>query len=674
MSIITRNQITIVTIDDGTPGPSGPRGASSVGLGLKMNYSTFTAVNPGEVYLHGYDEAGDPSDVDGFIYYQDTKITVKKRMINPNAVIDGFLVVELSTGEAYVASYDYLQNQFKIADASYGKDGYVVDAVGWLFIGRMKNDASENTTSAILYERAVDMATALQTVFSEVIFQKTDVTQAEFDALLQYTQTQFFSRLAVNNLFVNDLTGNTAFIDSLISEEAFINDATVRKLVIEETVNGVVYTIHIDKDHGIELTVDGVTKFHASPNGSLIARDASLINSSVSGIFTSPEFSTQKAGAAGTTSYSKTTGDIYKTCDFFNFIQNYMRDNPDVTGVSGQFGTYSFSEVVYFYGGSRSMDALQGDYISNGVLYVIRTAESDPFPPLMSTEVNLSEVYDTVASTFVATVVDDGIPLWDNPTDAFLHFLCDDLIAEFSALPTGTSMPFTGNFSITYDANSFYSLNGPDLQMVSITSTLASKYSLLLSGTSLEIYDPDGVFIVSINTATRATSCVVDIAVESVKEGIKVKNIMPSADNVYKVGETNLRFQEIHGVSIYGGAVYGAVGNDVADFIQAPEGWRYGYAHIVNGEYFGIPSDTYSIAAGKKAERTMPRAIAGFVLCFVDKPYPRNTPLTYRLDGVLTKKQWWMIRPVIARYMEQPEAETWGSANVNGRHMVQVVF
>ena len=568
MSLITKNQITIVNVNDGAPGspgapgPEGPRGASSIGLGLKMNYSTFTAVNPGEVYLHGYDEAGDLSDVDGFIYYQDVRITVKKRMINPNAVIDGFLVVELSTGEAYAASYDYLQNQFKVVDASYGKDGVIVSIAGWLCIGRMKNDATENTTSAILYERAVDMTSAIRTVLTEVIFQKSDVTQAEFDALMQYTQTQFFSRLAVSNLFVNELTGNTAFIDSLISEEAFINDATVRKLVIEETVNGVVYTIHIDKDHGIELTVDGVTKFHASPTGSLIARDASLINSSVSGIFTSPEFSTQKAGSVGSTSYSKTTGDIYKTLGYFYTLSEYMRDNPGATGVSGQFGSYSFSEVVYYNGGSRSMFALAGDFISNGTLYIIRQCESDPFPPLMSTAENLSSVYESVPSTFVANAADDGATLWDNTTDAFIHFVCSDLIAQFSALPTGTSMPFTGSFSITYDPSGYFNyIDGPTMETISITSTAGSKYSLLLSSSSLEIYDPDGVFVVSINTATRATSCVVDIAVESVKEGIKVKNIMPTSDNAYKIGESNSRFSEIHGIEVFADTVHGAVFN-----------------------------------------------------------------------------------------------------------------
>jgi hypothetical protein len=568
MSLITKNQITIVNVNDGAPGspgapgPEGPRGASSIGLGLKMNYSTFTAVNPGEVYLHGYDEAGDPSDVDGFIYYQDVRVTVKKRMINPNAVIDGFLVVELSTGEAYAASYDYLQNQFKIVDASYGKAGVIVSIAGWLCIGRMKNDATENTASAILFERAVDMTSAIRTVLTEVIFQKSDVTQAEFDALMQYTQTQFFSRLAVSNLFVNELTGNTGFIDSLISEEAFINDATVRKLIIEETVNGVVYTIHIDKDHGIELTVDGVTKFHASPTGSLIARDASLINSSVSGIFTSPEFSTQKAGSAGSTSYSKTTVDIYKTMGYFYTLSEYMRDNPGASGVSGQFDSYSFSEVVYYNGGSRSMFALAGDFISNGTLYIIRQCESDPFPPLMSTAENLSSVYESVPSTFVANAADDGVTLWDNTSDAFIHFVCSDLIAQFSALPTGTSMPFTGSFSITYDPSGYFNyIDGPTMETISITSTAGSKYSLLLSSSSLEIYDPDGVFVVSINTATRATSCVVDIAVESVKEGIKVKNIMPTSDNAYKIGESNSRFSEIHGIEVFADTVHGAVFN-----------------------------------------------------------------------------------------------------------------
>jgi hypothetical protein len=69
----------------------------------------------------------------------------------------------------------------------------------------------------------------------------------------------------------------------------------------------------------------------------------------------------------------------------------------------------------------------------------------------------------------------------------------------------------------------------------------------------------------------------------------------------------------------------------------------------------------------------MPRAVVGFVLCYVDRPYPVNTKLTYRSDGTLTRKKWWMKRPVIATYYMKPSEKEWNDAAVGNRHIVKVV-
>jgi hypothetical protein len=69
----------------------------------------------------------------------------------------------------------------------------------------------------------------------------------------------------------------------------------------------------------------------------------------------------------------------------------------------------------------------------------------------------------------------------------------------------------------------------------------------------------------------------------------------------------------------------------------------------------------------------MPRAVAGFVLVFVDRPYPVNTKLTYRHDGILTRKTWWMRRPVVATYYLLPPQKVWNEVQVNGRYIVKVV-
>ena len=205
------------TGDTGSIGPEGPRGAAAIGLGIKVNYSAFGTDNPGEVYLHGFDNAGDPADVNGFIYYQDQRLTVNKRMVNPAAVLDGFLVLEIGTGNPYAARYDYLTGNFIIRDGSYGKNDEIVDAEGWIFIGRIENAELDYTHSASLYDRAKDFDAAEKEVLAETIFSKPDISDAEFQALIQRTGTEFFERLAAYEAFITTLFAQNAFIHNLVT-------------------------------------------------------------------------------------------------------------------------------------------------------------------------------------------------------------------------------------------------------------------------------------------------------------------------------------------------------------------------------------------------------------------------------------------------------------------------
>lgn len=87
---------------------------AAVGLGMKVNYSTFSLVDPGECYLHGYtnDVA---ADVDGYVYWNGIKRTVPKKMLNPNDVLPYlqtiYIVLRLSsanamTGTLYMVYYN----------------------------------------------------------------------------------------------------------------------------------------------------------------------------------------------------------------------------------------------------------------------------------------------------------------------------------------------------------------------------------------------------------------------------------------------------------------------------------------------------------------------------------------------------------------------------------------
>ena len=83
------------------------------GLMMKVNYSAYSTKDDGELYIHGYTN-GVPADVDGYVWWNNKKITVSKRMINPNTICPYYttiyLVLRLSsstatTGTLYMVWY-----------------------------------------------------------------------------------------------------------------------------------------------------------------------------------------------------------------------------------------------------------------------------------------------------------------------------------------------------------------------------------------------------------------------------------------------------------------------------------------------------------------------------------------------------------------------------------------
>jgi hypothetical protein len=113
---------------------------------------------------------------------------------------------------------------------------------------------------------------------------------------------------------------------------------------------------------------------------------------------------------------------------------------------------------------------------------------------------------------------------------------------------------------------------------------------------------------------------------------------------------------------------YNAVYNDFADFWQAAAdvdpvpGKCYsfnpkGFCVVASGpkHFAGICSDTYGTAVGS-ANGNLPLSVAGFVLAFVDIPYPAGTHLVPDRDGNLTKGSFFqrLFGQTVAKYV-RPE-------------------
>lgn len=146
--------------------------------------------------------------------------------------------------------------------------------------------------------------------------------------------------------------------------------------------------------------------------------------------------------------------------------------------------------------------------------------------------------------------------------------------------------------------------------------------------------------------------------------------------------------------SIYGFSYIKADnGNDFADFIytKKPLGssnaglavTRKGDNVVVadRGDFvLGIYSDTYGMSVGSSAygpNNSVPVAVAGFALAYVDKEYKSGTPLAVKSKGRLTKAS--LFRRIfnkksIVGYFDRKETnDLYVSAHVNGRSWIKVI-
>ena len=146
--------------------------------------------------------------------------------------------------------------------------------------------------------------------------------------------------------------------------------------------------------------------------------------------------------------------------------------------------------------------------------------------------------------------------------------------------------------------------------------------------------------------------------------------------------------------SIYGFSYIKADnGNDFADFIYTKKplsSSNVGLAVTRKGDnvvvadkgdfVLGIYSDTYGMSVGSNAygsNNSVPVAVAGFALAYVDKEYKPGTPLTVKSKGRLTKAG--LFRRIfnkksIAGYFDRKETnDLYVSTHVNGRSWIKVI-
>ena len=100
----------------GKTGATGATGASSRTIAYRINYSTFTAANDGEIYVCGYNSAGAQADIPGYVIVNGATHYIKG-MFNPNVPTNGYVAAEIggtsaSPKEPFYVIYDWWSNKY----------------------------------------------------------------------------------------------------------------------------------------------------------------------------------------------------------------------------------------------------------------------------------------------------------------------------------------------------------------------------------------------------------------------------------------------------------------------------------------------------------------------------------------------------------------------------------
>ena len=108
-----------------TNGPAVP-GADkrSTTIGIRVDYSAFATPNPGEAFVHGFDQSGNPADVDAFMVWQGAILTVEKQPVFTGSTGSGYVVFDTTKSGKFAISGQGARN---IAFATKSSLGWTYD-------------------------------------------------------------------------------------------------------------------------------------------------------------------------------------------------------------------------------------------------------------------------------------------------------------------------------------------------------------------------------------------------------------------------------------------------------------------------------------------------------------------------------------------------------------------
>lgn len=205
-------------------------------LGLKINYSKFDTVSTGSLYLHGYDENGNPSDVNGSIYWNGVSQEITKKAISPSTTYsrDCYICVGVGSARLFIAYRSTTGwKKYMVGTIASATDLSLYDTN--IALGQFKLDSSgKNIEYAYMYSAPVKLENAVGV---------SDIESRLSSAELKISDDSIVSTVTNSTTYINDM-GEKANQSDLSSLTSRVNTAeqkiepTAITSTISEVING----------------------------------------------------------------------------------------------------------------------------------------------------------------------------------------------------------------------------------------------------------------------------------------------------------------------------------------------------------------------------------------------------------------------------------------------------
>ena len=504
--------------DTGSQGPQGPQGpmGNPGQLGLYANGTTL--------YLKGFADDGTLTAPTGNIYGDGQRL-----------VVPAYSQALTADGQGYV-TFNGSTVQFAklVADGTSKRwipynGGASIGEGFWVIGSFTKNGSSIYNLQMVFPERSQQFE---RSHFMDIL------ASGDMQNITKWAEAngvgQVFEKIAAYEAFFNTIFANEAFASFV--ESNYIN--VKQAIYARYSQNGNAP----DSGRGFYLDKDGVFK----------AVSAELVDATISGSFTSQEFSTQKSNDSVVTinkSYSLEWYNPHRPIDFFWNEINPLLVNQGPSGswteiytasIGGTFLGTPFTQYKFWTDWSEGSRAIRFYHtrVQGGVLEIIHTINSTP-PAGMT---RIEEWHNKVDRTLIS--------YQGKSFDSNSHLISSKIpYSDFAQIPIGV-WPFTGTIGVS--ANPGYSLPA-----FSVTSTTAPFHKISRGSNSLIIYNPNDVVLYELFLdRLSGVTASISISLESSVPGIKTMNIVPASADAFNIGTPEIRFSKG-----FFNEVWGAVAN-----------------------------------------------------------------------------------------------------------------